>query len=937
MLGAITVSGCGSSDNNYVVNPGGGVAFQTTQQQQFGMVYLGRIAPDVRVDVLAVGSDTPLASVTANASGQFMFPAGTALPEQFRLSAMTPEGHRVERFVEPGEIPYLYINALSTIISRYKQAHPEDSLAQIEEKVRLGLLEGEVAMFGTNDSDASPFSPRVFLARAEAAGGIIPYADSLVETLEDGGTVSFRGEGGAGRFLSLYKQSPEESIRAQVGEVAGASFGYWLLGEAGSKIVDEVSYRLTGKVNGAAGTSFGDAGSFEEVSEEIGVVEDTITSFQTKIADTFMAASQARITNKLSGDVAKIDSATTATVNTANWAHDNFSSTTADQGPRDFPSDVTSAVSALDFITSTSALSDFSTAFTATTTTDNLFLAANQNASSNGTASANNAPPAAGSTPSGAISHTSTVSYDYYGLRHDLITQPLVNNYGESLGYLNKLANLVSESANLSLLPTPLDQATGYSPPATALNTGMANIARLYGADAHTGLTYVPQPVGTDLVLIDCENRLMWYLPLNLCKYDVAQNGMIGLNVNGWTYPAGTSAPTAVGNSVTKDLVNYKRSSTMPGWRVPEVSELQTLRSQIVAAGGGSNSDSSITSGLQNLGFSGLSALSSSSNFKKFWYNGAVTQTTEDEKNNIYADFDYFDMEKNEVTHGANATFFDPKEDPLYTAVYVRTLNFSDSTYFGDTTQQIYKAYGQAPTSLTAARAPVGDPTQATVVDYSSASGYHSAIQDHATPYNRIQDWLTWTVELPSSNTNPAGVTADDIAYLSYVSSGSNTPGGTSNVRLIFKRPGTVVVRGTAHDPISGSPASVTFTESSNIYPRLTSIGVSPQNVAFSTIPTAQESERFYCTGYLANGLTVDLTSVVNWDVVSSYGSSAQPPWDVDNTSPYNGLLQFGDPSTLLGLNTLRATYTPGTATSPVWTDSDQSMYDDASFAIPVR
>lgn len=936
LTASVSVTGCGSSESYvFTSSPGSSVVTSATTEQLFGTVHVSRMAPHTTVEVLPIDSDTPLTSFSTNAAGGFFIPRGTQLPEQFRLSAMTPEGVRVERFVEAGPRPHLFMNLVSTIVSRYKLTHPELTLAQIESKVQQGLLGGSPAMYGTNDTESSPFSPARFLAASQAAGGVDPLVQSLVEGLESGRTFDFRGGNTKGTFLALYQTS--QNVLADLNPLS--SVGFWLLGETAGKVFDETSYRLTGKVNGALGTAFGDAASFQEVFNELNEIESTISTFDNEMINTYLQSNVNRIENKLGDDVTNITNAIQATIDTAQKAQSEYASNpdVDNHGPSIPPSDLTTSVKALDFLTSGTALQHFHTAFTSADPTDNLFLAANQAASGSGTASANNSPPAANSAPSGSINHTSSANYDYYDLRNDIITKTLVSNANSSLGYLTQLAVLLSEAANISVLPTPLDQTPGFAPPAYALNEGVEYITNLYAQDAYTASSIIAQPVGTDLVLIDCQNRLMWYLGTNLCKYDVAQNGMIGLNLNGWGYPAGVSPPAQVGSSVTKDLVNFKRPSDMTGWRVPEVSELEILQGQIVSAGGGTVNDNAIVEGLQNLGFTGLSDLNDHSNFRKFWYNGAVVQTQQDEENNIYAKFNYFDMEQNKTVLGQQATFFDPREDPLYTAVYVRTLNFTDSNYFGDTTQQIYKSYGQAPTSLTMSRTVVGDATQATILDYSSVSGYYASIMDHTTAFNQLQDWMVWSVELPSPNNNPPDLEASDIAYVTFVSSGFTTPGGTSNVRLVFKRPGTVVLRGTVRDPGNPNPTSITVTETSAVYPRLTAIGITPQNVEFQAIPTSAQSERYYCTGYLANGLTVDLTGLVKWDVVTAYGSNAQPPWTIDNTPPYQGLLQFGDPSTLLGTNTLRATYTSGSDANQLFSDGGQDFTDESSFDVPVR
>jgi len=932
----LVASGCGSSgQSSGFLGNSQSLSLEPVTQGRVGLVYLGQTTGTVQVQVLPMDSDTVLGSLETNSAGAFSIPAGTVLPSQFRLSVQTPEGLRVERYVSGQEQQYLFINAVSTVVSHYKRRHPELTLEEIEGRVQTGILGGSKAMYGTNDSEASPFSPSLFVSRARAGGGIEAYVESLVDGMENGQTFNFRGGNSQATFLALFRGTNAQ-VRPQASLLS--SVGFWLLGEAAGKVTDEISYRLTGKVNSAAGTSFGSAGSFQEVSAEIGEVASMISGLESKLDNTYLKDSAVRIENKLSGDVTNIKTAMQATNTTASNAATLYqgSPNVVDHGPSSPPSGVSNAISKLDFLTSSTAYIDFQDAFTSASSSKNLCLAANAAASSGGTVSANNAPPATGSLAGGSINHISSSLYDGYDLRNDRITGPLVDNFQTNMGYLTQLATLVSESGSLALNSLPLSQAPGFAPPSLAINSGYAQILQLYGEFAHTGLAYVPQPVGSDLVLIDCKNRLMWYLPLSLGKYDAAQNGLVDLGttgLNGWTYSNPQQKPSKVGSSVSKDLVGFQRSSDLAGWRVPEITELQVLQSQIVQAGDGSSSDASLNQGLQNLGFSGLKSLQDHSNFKKFWFNGAVYKGS-----NSHAGFSYFDMEKGQRVSVESVTLLDPDVDPLYTTAYVRTLNFNDSNYFGDTTQQIYKAYGQAPTLLSYLTRPIGDQSQATVIEYDQVSGYHASIQDHVTSFNQIQDWLVWTLELPANNPNDPSLKVEDIACIRYVENTGNPPppGGSANVQLVFKRPGSVVLRATVHDPQNPNPYSIAISETSSVRPRLTSVGVSPQNVAFGTLPTSQESERYYCTGYLANGLTVDLSQKVTWARTSSYsGKTFTTGWDLDNTPPYQGLIQFNDNQSLTPINTLKATYTAGSDGGAYWSDGGQSFSDDASFAVP--
>lgn len=926
-LVAIALAGCGSDQDDYVATGGSAVPIQAAAEQEFGMVYLGRPSPGAKVDLLLPESDQVFRTMHANGSGVFMIETGTSLPAEFRLRAVSSDGDTLERYVEPGDRPYMFIDAVSTISSRYKANHPELTLDEIETKIRRGLDIRDGGLHGTNDSVSSTFSPSLFRQQAEQAGGTIAYAEALVQRIESGEVISFRGDQ-APQDRAFFRRSP--AVMAQFGEAA-ASIGAWLLKDLGSKIDDEVSYRLTGKINGAAGTSFGSAGSFEEVSAEIGEVESTITSFDSKIAGTYLADSSARIETKLADDINQINTATDALQALANNAASAFSGQpdTADHGPSLPPSGLQTAVDGLAFLTSSAALQDFEKAYTSTSSTENVFFAANLAASANGTASSNNGGSG------GSFNNTNPgAAYASYTLRHDIVTQTLQDNFTLNNSYLTKLANLVSENANSSYLPTTLSGATGFVAPSTKLNSAIEQVAQMYGEWVHKSEYFIPEPVGTDLVLIDMNSNLMWYLSTSLGEYDEAQNGMIGLQVNGWSLPSSVSPPAKVGSSVSDDLRDFSRSPTMSGWRLPELSELETLRSRVIAAGGGTASDANVRAGLQNLGFFGLSALDANTNYKKFWYNGSVKSALLDE-----TEFDYYDFTAGKTDSGLNATPAN-REDPSYTYVYCRTIGLSSDSYFGDTTQQLFKSYGLGPSGYTFNFID-NDPTTQLATWDAQVSAYYTGLP--TTPNNQVQDWLLVTLSLPGgAATDSNGNTASDLAYVTYVDNSSgptgyiapNGRGGSSRPRVIFKKPGSVVANFTFYSPNGPNVVHSLTYNGGTVTPRLVSVGLSPKNVAFTVDPSSG-SEQFYLTGYLDNGYTVDLTRNANVSYSRTLPSTGAAPWVVANDNN-KGLMTFPGGAAFASLNEVTATYTsPGSSGSPVFSDGGQTLSDTAQFSFP--
>ena len=387
------------------------------------------------------------------------------------------------------------------------------------------------------------------------------------------------------------------------------------------------------------------------------------------------------------------------------------------------------------------------------------------------------------------------------------------------------------------------------------INKAFADINRISDI-LNQGYQRVPDPVGCDLVLIDSENGLMWYLTTQLGKYDVAQNAMIGLEVNNWKLPSGQEPPKSVGSSVSKDLKGFKRSSTMPGWRVPELSELQALYKRVEALGGGEGESTSKTlSALKALGFKGLKD-DSSKNYRKFWFNDALSN----------GDFKYYDMSLDKVNVEPNIFF----NDPLFTCVLVRSLG-PDVPRFGDTGDQYHRGYGLNYT--TTAITPLVPSLREGEFSISlRCNGIGNNI-----PNSDLTDRATWTLE----NVNPP-----DVAFLTYTqaessttdTAGQNVPQGASLTNLVFRGPGRATVKARVFSPVASQAETATLSFTNTTRPTLEAISISPQNMLIPRPPQNGDNYLFKCTGHLATGETVDLTNVVTWSIISPIPAVGAPP-----------------------------------------------------------
>jgi hypothetical protein len=384
---------------------------------------------------------------------------------------------------------------------------------------------------------------------------------------------------------------------------------------------------------------------------------------------------------------------------------------------------------------------------------------------------------------------------------------------------------------------------------------------------------------------------------------------MISLEVNNWALQPGQPAVNPVGTSVKDNLLNFRRSSTMAGWRVPEHSELEQLLALVKSAGGQTGKDSDTQAALQKLGFTGLST--DHDNYKKFWYNGSVFQ----DSNTNHIRFQYLDFSTGKDDY-LDKTVFDEDEDPSFTYAYVRTLRgLTYANRFGDTGQQLHLGYGQTPDGVQLLDVSSNNPHPG-----SNTFTYVLQGSDGTEVTSDLGGAAVWTLKNPSSQ---------GVAFLNY---NRETSGQRRNLtEVVFRRPGTVTVQATAP-----TGAVVTQVLTGSLRPALNSIQISPQNLALQTLPALNDFQQFYCTGYIATGETVDLTARVTWSISSAIPASAIPPRILSGGSTPGDLI-FGNTDSLSSLITVKAVYTAGSDTNQDWSDGGGSFTDTSTFSVPVR
>ena len=883
--GSAPNSSSGTVDSNFV-------ASRVLTRAYQGTVYLSQPADQVEVQLLPLDSDVVLARFQTNGAGIFELPEDLPVPGQFRLSVLAPEGIRVERFVGQGELPYLWINIPSHLISLYRRRHPQFDESTSEAFLRENLSLG--GLYGTSDGPNSSFSHRRFLQAVQKSGLTFQaYCEKVVNDLESGQAYDF------GSPTRLFE--PKEETRPKL-------IGF-LADEVGTKLFDSAVEFTVGKISAASGLHIGTQGDFQQIDAKLDAISEQLTSLTNLVTTGFLNgivfADQALVQGIVDNlGVAQTGLKTLSQATAASYASDP---NVFDHGPASIPASTTNLIQSFDFVVTSKALEVFQRVLTSSSTQQNLLLLAGKQASLQLKADPNPA-------------------FNDYPLRKDSLTAQLESNFDLYVGYCSQLSTLFSETANASYLP---QTTLGFLPPANSLNGALASIVQV-SSMLRQAQQLVPQSVGSDLVLIDSENGLMWYLQAQLCKYNVAQNGMIGLKVNNWALPPGIAPPEAVGSKPSEPNQSkggfkyFKRDPNMAGWRVPEISELRTLYQRVVALGGGNRNPPNTLVALKALGFRGLPE-DSSENYKKYWYNGSVD-----------GKFTEYDISKDDTGSEANSL----GNNPNYTCIYVRTLS-NRSLPFGDTGNQFHKGYGLGLYNLALTEIPA-NPANPTVDrrtlylqgKLEAANVAHAPGIPGIVPSD-LGDRAVWTLE----NLSPP-----DCAFLNFSKTTASQPdsngylvaAGTNTAQLIFRGPGTATVRATVTSPQASVSGTDSQTFTSNLRPVLQSISISPQNLAFQTRPGFQQ---FYCTGYLPTGETVDLTNLVTWSILTpppaSYSGSN--PTRIDQGPPTGGDLIFGDQGSISSNSdvVVQARYTAGSNPGASWSDGGQTITDTATFHVP--
>lgn len=160
------------------------------------------------------------------------------LPSSFKIVITdgslegAPFSHDLERFIPAfEESAYYKVNAITTLMARYQDRHPELAFSEVTERVKAFLsIPPDVDISDVIYSSewfCYHFSHYFFMRDADANGGITDFIDRLLDEMDSGGLRSFRDAASAGS--SVFQDLLKSLLEGAVSEVGGAGAG-WILG-----------------------------------------------------------------------------------------------------------------------------------------------------------------------------------------------------------------------------------------------------------------------------------------------------------------------------------------------------------------------------------------------------------------------------------------------------------------------------------------------------------------------------------------------------------------------------------------------------------------------------------------------------------------------------------------------------------------------------------
>lgn len=276
LLTLLLLGGCGgSSTSSDFISPGNGPLSRGAPRS--GTVALARVV-EKGVEVEAQTIDGQVVDkTTTGVGGRFHM---DNVPARGRVVARFPDGLTLSADLDGQERRWLWIGPVTTMASRYRQLHPELSVAEADSKVAryLQIPAGVHLGSGLGNSHRSPFSWDIFRQEAGSTG-LNAFLDQQAAAVDSGQTRSFKRPDPYRAIHALLDPSKRqvrllrEQIRAQFGEFAAAVgtniFSNFLGGAIKS---------LGGWICEACGLNFG-------VSAQLTDIENQLDTIQTELDD----------------------------------------------------------------------------------------------------------------------------------------------------------------------------------------------------------------------------------------------------------------------------------------------------------------------------------------------------------------------------------------------------------------------------------------------------------------------------------------------------------------------------------------------------------------------------------------------------------------------------------------------------------------------------
>ncbi len=831
------ITGCGNSDVQPLTGNLGGV----TRADRVGALHLGSATHQANLEV--VGYDAAgrlIGTTTTDEQGSFVL---RSFPADGRVVVRLPE---VTLSAQVNGQRFFWVTGVSTLVSRYQQAYPELTPAQVRQDIARFLdIPAETSLRGTfGRSWRSAFSWPAFVRRAGSTP-LDSFLDQQVEAARQGGVVSFREPH---PYPALYSalgnrlhpgNIPDgvqvlSQVRAQDGEVAAGFF---------KTLVDNVAADVVANAaTSGLDKAFGWLGSLLGLNKDVEIAE-----LQQAIKDILSDVENLSIEVQTDIEREEFDSINQA-LNPAliriGQQSLNYLSL-ANLSPS-YPSNV--PVVSID-PTITSFAADLRAY--ATDPTDSL---------QDDLALLRKFLQGKGGTQNPILLYASLVQNEMGNtspggstLFQDFRTNAIQDEVGKVLDYYRAYQllgiNLLAENAHMESNTLGLSNTQGTNTIFSGIQSADNEIAQVAADLAIEGQLVPPPTLFSDEVLVDRHSGTMWSLPMQSAETT---------SQAGYYHVAG---------------------SDQWSWYTPTPDQLSTLRGYALNAGG-----QNVLTGLQNMGFTGLPT--SGDIYVACASNGAYSgyQDSSD-KWHVY-----------NLTAGEESTYESFNQIPAFGTLLIRncagytTTTGPDNSLTGYLPEDLGNLQAVQPISLFY---DVGVPGYIRGQwSYTVEVGYGEQLSESG-PNTQNRQFTISTTGSPAlppswsvSSDTPSAVSisnvpqergtvtylragqtfdANDQGIASVIIGASGNPQGVTSLSDT-----TVRVPFFQLPPLPSNSADFTAPA-----PQLTSILVTPTNRVFenSLPPGGALDVNFFATGFYDNGTVEDLTFKATWSVAQGQSS----------------------------------------------------------------